>query len=138
MSHTDYVRVLCMRVKNIKNSFRIDGLKSGPVILNVQDFACCAYRMRQLRIHANMTQKQVAEALGTSQAQYSRYERQAADIPVSILLRACKLFGVSSDYMLGQSPDMHRTASELAADEPNLFTNMRQRVPRQRKNPKAE
>ena len=59
--------------------------------------------MRDLREYADLTQAQVAEALGTSQTMYARYERGANELPIHHLLTLCKLYQVSADYILGLS-----------------------------------
>lgn len=59
--------------------------------------------MRDLREDADMTQQQVADYLGTSQTMYARYERGANELPIHHLLQLCKLYNVTSDYLLGLS-----------------------------------
>ena len=58
-------------------------------------------RIRDLREDADLTQQQVAVVLGTSQTMYARYERGANELPIHHLLKLCKLYGVSADYILG-------------------------------------
>ena len=58
-------------------------------------------RIRDLREDADLTQKQVASVLGTSQTMYARYERGANELPIRHLLKLCNLYNVSSDYILG-------------------------------------
>lgn len=60
-------------------------------------------RIRDLREDNNLTQTQIAEYLGTSQTMYARYERGANEIPVRHIIKLCKLYNVSSDYILGIS-----------------------------------
>lgn len=60
-------------------------------------------RMRDLREDYDLTQTQVAEHLGTSQTMYARYERGANELPIHHLISLCKLYNVSSDYLLGLS-----------------------------------
>ena len=60
-------------------------------------------RIRDLREDHDMTQKEVATALGTSQTMYARYERGANELPIRHLIKLCKLYGVSADYILGLS-----------------------------------
>lgn len=60
--------------------------------------------IRDLREDADLTQAQVAAYLGTSQTMYARYERGANELPIHHLLKLCKLYRVSSDYILGISP----------------------------------
>ena len=60
--------------------------------------------IRDLREDADLTQQQVAEILGTSQTMYARYERGANEMPIRHLIALCKLYRVSSDYILGLRP----------------------------------
>ena len=60
-------------------------------------------RMRDLREDSDYTQEYVAHFLGTSQTMYARYERGANELPLHHLINLCKLYNVSSDYMLGLS-----------------------------------
>ena len=59
--------------------------------------------MRDLREDSDYTQEYVAHYLGTSQTMYARYERGANELPLHHLINLCKLYNVSSDYMLGLS-----------------------------------
>jgi transcriptional regulator with XRE-family HTH domain len=58
-------------------------------------------RMRNLREDNDYTQEYVAHYLKTSQTMYARYERGANEMPIRHLIELCKLYRVSSDYMLG-------------------------------------
>lgn len=60
-------------------------------------------RIRDLREDHDYTQEYVARILGTSQTVYARYERAANELPIHHLLTLCKLYQVSSDYILGLS-----------------------------------
>jgi len=57
-------------------------------------------RIRDLREDSDLTQQQVAEYLGTSQTMYARYERGANELPIHHLISLCRLYKVSSDYIL--------------------------------------
>ena len=57
-------------------------------------------RIRDLREDHDMTQDEVARYLGTSQTMYARYERGANELPIRHLVSLCRLYGVSSDYIL--------------------------------------
>ena len=57
--------------------------------------------IRDLREDADFTQQQVADVLGTSQTMYARYERGANELPIRHLITLCRLYQVSSDYILG-------------------------------------
>lgn len=58
-------------------------------------------KLRDLREDSDLTQKQVADVLGTSQTMYARYERGANDLPIRHLTKLCNLYHVSADYILG-------------------------------------
>ena len=58
-------------------------------------------RIRDLREDNDLTQREVAEYLGTSQTMYARYERGANELPIHHLISLCSLYKVSSDYILG-------------------------------------
>ncbi len=60
-------------------------------------------RIRDLREDSDYSQEDVAVVLDTSQTMYSRYERGANELPIRHLLKLCKLYRVSSDYILGIS-----------------------------------
>ena len=65
-------------------------------------------RLRGLREDNDLTQKQIAQYLGTSQTMYARYERGANELPLRHLVALCKLYNVSADYFLDTAPDPRR------------------------------
>ena len=58
-------------------------------------------RIRDLREDHDLTQAQLAEYLKIQRTQYRRYECGYRDIPTDILIRLAKLYGTSTDYILG-------------------------------------
>lgn len=58
-------------------------------------------RLRALREDNDLTQKAVADILGTSQTMYARYERRANELPIRHLITLCKYYNVCADYILG-------------------------------------
>ena len=54
-----------------------------------------------LRKTKGYTQQEIADYLGTSQTMYARYERGANELPIRHLLKLCKYYQVSADYILG-------------------------------------
>ncbi len=71
-------------------------------------------RIRALREDHDLTQRQVAEYLGTFQTMYARYERGANELPIRHLIALCKLYHVTADYILninyGAVPSLHNTS----------------------------
>ena len=61
-------------------------------------------KIRGLREDNDLTQKQVAEVLGTSQTMYARYERGANELPLHHLITHYKFYNVSADYLLDTVP----------------------------------
>ena len=57
--------------------------------------------LRSLREDCDLTQAQVAAALGTTQQVYARYVLGVNELPVRHLRALCLLYGVSADYILG-------------------------------------
>ncbi|MBQ3507972.1 MAG: helix-turn-helix transcriptional regulator [Clostridia bacterium] len=60
-------------------------------------------RIRDLREDHDKTQQEIADMLGTSQTMYARYERGANELPLRHLVKLCRYYKVSADYILGLS-----------------------------------
>lgn len=58
-------------------------------------------RMRQLRKAKGLTQSQVAELVGGTKVMISSYELGTRFPPYSTLVKLARLYGVSTDYLLG-------------------------------------
>lgn len=58
-------------------------------------------RLKDLREDRDLSQQEIADYLGMKQPQYSRYERGLRDIPTDVLIRLSRLYGTSTDYILG-------------------------------------
>lgn len=65
-------------------------------------------RLKICRKNCNVTQKQVAVAIGTSEQNYQRYERGTQQPTLPVLIALADYFDVSLDYLTGRSdcPDM--------------------------------
>ncbi len=57
--------------------------------------------LKELRINAGMTQKQLAERLWLSKATVSYYEQSIRNPSPEILIKLANIFHVSTDYLLG-------------------------------------
>ena len=64
--------------------------------------------LRSLREDHDLTQAQVAAALGTTQRVYARHEKGASELPRRHLQARRLLYGVSADYVLGLSAGLKR------------------------------
>ena len=58
-------------------------------------------RIKDLREDKDMNQTEIAAVLGTSQTQYSRWERGAQEIPLHHFIALAKYYRVSLDYLAG-------------------------------------
>ncbi|MBE6878551.1 MAG: helix-turn-helix transcriptional regulator [Ruminococcaceae bacterium] len=56
--------------------------------------------IRELREDKDLTQKEVAAILGTTQQVYSRYEKGENEMPLRHLVTLCKFYNVTADYIL--------------------------------------
>lgn len=60
-------------------------------------------RLRELRKERGWTQAQIAERLGVTASIVSAYENEIRQPSYDALLKLVRLYGVSSDYLLGIS-----------------------------------
>ena len=60
-------------------------------------------RLRDLREDRDMNQTEVAKILSMSQTGYSKYETGENDIPTAVLIKLARFYGVSIDYLLGET-----------------------------------
>lgn len=58
-------------------------------------------RLRELRIDHDMSQKEVADLLQTTQTYYAEYELNKRKFPIKHVITLSLLYHVSSDYILG-------------------------------------
>ena len=58
-------------------------------------------RIKDLREDSDFTQKRVADYLHIKQNTYSQYENGQRHIPITVLVMLAKLYGTSTDYLLG-------------------------------------
>ncbi len=58
-------------------------------------------RIQEIRQEKGFTQTQFAELLSTTQSTVGKYEREELQPSVETIVKICKLFEVSADYLLG-------------------------------------
>jgi transcriptional regulator with XRE-family HTH domain len=59
--------------------------------------------LRDLREDNDLKQSDVAELIGTTQQQYSKYETGEIDMPIRALLTLADRYNVSTDFLLGRT-----------------------------------
>ena len=82
-------------------------------------------RLKELRLNARYSQKQMAEMCKTTQATIGRYEMGIAEPPLQKLLWYADFFDVSLDYIFGrtdnpQGAPKHPAIKSILAEESGL------------------
>lgn len=62
---------------------------------------CYLERLKELRESREIKQQVVAKHLNIAQNTYSQYENGKRDMPISMLIKICKYYDISADYVLG-------------------------------------
>ena len=60
-------------------------------------------RLKNMREDRDLTQREVAKVINKSQQGYSHIEEGRAELKIDDLIKLCRFYGVSSDYMIGMS-----------------------------------
>ena len=84
------------RIKNLREDHDDAAFDVSPALVGTEIRGITVRAMDEL-------EEYVSNYLGTSQTMYARYERGANELPIRHLLSLCKLYHVSSDYILGLS-----------------------------------
>lgn len=58
-------------------------------------------RIKEIRQEKGIAQSQLAEMLSTTQSTVGKYEREEIQLAVDTIIKICKVFEVSADYLLG-------------------------------------
>ena len=72
-------------------------------VWKIDFFMILKERLKELRIERGLKQKDVAEALEISVSCYGGYEQGYREPDLKTLIKICKLFETSSDFLLGLS-----------------------------------
>lgn len=59
------------------------------------------YRCKELRIDRDIKQRTIANFLGISQASYSDLENEKTMLTADYIIKLCRFYSVSADYILG-------------------------------------
>lgn len=58
-------------------------------------------RIRDLRLDAGLTQKEVAKVVNVKQNTYSQYEIGVLNYPLDVVIKLAVYYGTSVDYLVG-------------------------------------
>lgn len=79
-------------------------------------------RLKELRLNAGLSQKQLADKLWITKATVSYYELSERNPSPEILIKIAKVFHVTTDYLLGiEDKQKHLDVSDLTDDEIDLL-----------------
>jgi len=76
-----------------------------------------ALRLKSLRIEANLTLQQVADYLSVNKTTISYYEKGKRVPSFNNLVKLSELFGVSLDYLLGNSSQIKESPQEYVTKD---------------------
>ncbi|WP_339278795.1 helix-turn-helix transcriptional regulator [Paenibacillus sp. FSL W8-1187] len=83
-------------------------------------------RLRVQRQRLGWTQQQLADELSVAKSTVSQYENSVNAPDYDMLVRLCRLFGVSSDHLLGLSAEAAVPPSlPRSGDDPLAFSGLR-------------
>lgn len=60
-----------------------------------------ATNLRNIRTERGLSQTEIADLLGTTQQQYSKYEQGVHEVPTRHIITLCEFYGVKADELLG-------------------------------------
>ncbi len=80
-------------------------------------------RIRKYRKINKFTQKQLSSQLGLTPKMISFYERNERIPPIDIIIKLSEIFSVSTDYLLGLSPEQSipNTQTSLSSEEKEII-----------------
>lgn len=84
--------------------------------------------IKDIRTRKNLTQAEVANALGVSSVVYSRYETGSRQPSIEVLIQMADIFGVTVDYLLGRQDIEDSTLSLFELQLINASRNADERA----------
>ena len=87
-------------------------------------------RLKKLRNEKGLTQQQVADRVWVSKAVVSSYEIGTRAPSYEVLIKLAKLFGVSTDFLLGVSPKRVINVDNLTEEQITLITQLIKEIKR--------
>lgn len=63
-------------------------------------------RLTELRQDRDISQKEIAKVLNCQQSAISKYELRRADYKIKDIIKLCKFYNISADYILGLPNDL--------------------------------
>ncbi|MDO4478783.1 MAG: helix-turn-helix transcriptional regulator [Lachnospiraceae bacterium] len=93
-------------------------------------------RLKELRLQAGLTQKQLASRIGVTTSVVSFYELRERTPSPEVLAKLSAIFHVSTDYLLGIEKDRTINVSGLDDDDIKIIAQMVEQLRRKNKRTK--
>ena len=96
--------------------------------------------LRNMRGDRDISQKTIADLIGTTQQQYSKYEKGISDLPLMVLPILADYYDVSADFLIGRKGEYFnvlgieqmvtksKSAKDMIAEVMSLDTQNREAV----------
>lgn len=76
-------------------------------------------RLLELRMEKELSQRQMAKELNISQGTYNNWENSNTQPSIEQLIALSKFFGVSVDYLIGNTDELGNVAGDKLSSETN-------------------
>lgn len=87
-----------------------------------------AYRLRDLREDADLTQAELAQELFLYPTQYRRYESGESDLPLGLAIRIADRFHVSLDRLAGRAEEGEHPGKKPERNTVVIWTDTGERI----------
>ncbi len=95
----DYFRISLDYILNISN------YKNSKNYIEKLNLETLGYNMKKIRIQNHLSQEEIADIIGVSQACVNKYEKGKITISVPVLYTFCKNFDISLNHLCGKTKE---------------------------------
>ena len=81
-------------------------------------------RLKELRIRAKKTQKEIAEMLNMSQTGYNSYETERTEPDIEVLKKLSKYYNETIDYLVGNDLYISVNDKDLTETQENIVNHI--------------
>ncbi len=83
-------------------------------------------RLKELREEKGLTQKEVADAVGGTQSNLAKWEKEKIQPAADMIIKLADFFGVTTDYFLGRSDELGFVTVQSSPTVPALADDQKQ------------
>ncbi len=95
----DYFKISLDYILNISN------YKNSKNYIEKLNLETLGYNMKKIRIQNHLSQEEIADIIGVSQACVNKYEKGKITISVPVLYTFCKNFDISLNHLCGKTKE---------------------------------